>query len=474
MTSSTPAGGTPLVIKLDGPGWRAELHVAEPSGAARTAEFDVPLTQGKNAHRQHLVTEVRYTTATNWLRTGWEKWFVKVYHCRDNYDAELLRRYLGQQSAAIQTANAELPGPSRIQVDPPWAAVPVHIVRCDGLADNVGPVRTELAATPQEIADKVRLDLPAWLTSAGPHPERYLLAISPFMELLRWDAYHNWPATEHLRDFEGMAAGLDMLHRMGTVHCDIKPDNVCRYNTHRVSGYVLIDTDSVTQFEPPPKSVRATKPYHYRGLSDWFANAKVSHLGVDPAILRAHDRFGFAVVVLTALAGRDWVDRVLLRNPDLTYTDSDVDGPRTADSREHVKRALRQHWPNRDPRRQWDPLIDALAEPFGREIEAPDWWLTAWIARVIEAEQRCVVGPEQEQVFEVADPAKYRTQLDDIRSRAARRPARREDVARMGYEAVAQAGVSAARKTAIGNLLLWSLVAVPVFLLVFTLINALD
>jgi hypothetical protein len=463
----------PLVIKLNGPGWRAELVVAEPPDESwRQADFEVPLTADKNAPRQQLLADVRYTTAHNRLRTAWDKWFVKVYRCRDNGEADLLRRYLGKQAASILTANAALPGPSRIQVDPPWAAVPVHVARCDGLEENVGPVTTELAASPAEIRERVRQALPAWATGDPPEPERYLLAISPFMDRLHWDDYRGWPATEHLRDFVPMAAGLDTLHRLGTVHCDIKPDNVCRYNTHQVSGYVLIDTDSVTQVAPAPKSVRSTKQYCYRGLAEWFGNQQLRNVGVDAALLKAHDRFGFAIVVLTALAGRDWVDRVLLRNPDLVGSVSVPDDRRTVDDRQAVIDALRQLWPDNE-KRMWMPLIEALAQPFGPEIESANWTATAWIERILRAEKRCVVGQQSQPLFDTASPPAYRRYLDDILRRTSQVPARRQDLAERGYQAVQDVGHAVARRAAVGSALRWSLVALPVFVLVFTLFKAL-
>ncbi|WP_433605198.1 hypothetical protein ACQP2P_26690 [Dactylosporangium sp. CA-139114] len=471
--NGTPDGEPPLVIRLNGPGWHAELVVQRPDPVpGKPAEFEVPLSQGRSAQRHHLVAQVWYTSARNLLGTGWDDWFVKIYRCRDSGEAELLRRHLGQQAGRIQLANAQLPGAARIQVDPPWAAVPVHIVRCDGLQQNIGPVRTELAASAEDIANRVRQALPPWVTGDPPQPERYLLAISPKMAKLNWDGFHPWPATEHLRDFERMAIGLDTLHRLGTVHCDIKPDNVCQYNIHDVSGYVLIDTDSVCQVDPPPFMVRPTPPYHHRALAEWFADPKVNKYGVDADVLRAHDRFGFAVVVLTALAGKEWVDRVLLRSPVTPNMEGVRGDARTADDRDAVVTALRQLWPDTD-RHQWAPLIEALAEPFGRAVESPKWSAQEWLGRVLEAEGTCVVGQTPKRPFERSDPAPYRDQLDSIWERVNRGPARRQDLARRGYEAVEHAGLSAARRSATRAATLAAFVAVPVGVLVYTLLNAL-
>ncbi|MFC5008248.1 hypothetical protein ACFPIJ_61855 [Dactylosporangium cerinum] len=442
-------GERQLVVHLNAPGWRAELEVAQPpTGTWRRVDFDVPLNGGRNPHREPLTAEVRYTTAENRLGDGWEKWFVKVYRCRSFGEAEALRRYLGQQASYIRGANSALSTDRVSPVDPPWSVVPVHIVRCDGGQEIVGPVQTELAASPSAMASRIMTALPSWLTDSPPAPERYLLAVSPFMDDLHWEEHQGWPATEHLQDFTAMAAGLDALHQQDTVHCDIKPANVCRYNTHHVSGYVLIDTDSVTPVYPPPRSLRPTKPYHYKAITDWFENPQLRHLGVDAAILRAHDRFGFAVVVLTALAGKGWVDRVLLRAPEqLTGYHSGADW-RTADDRRLVIAALRAHWPDR-PDRQWQPLIQTLAEPFGPEIELDSWSSAAWIQRVLRAESACVIEEAKPKLFPTADPVAYAADLEGIRTTALAVPSIRPELMRgRGYGAIEQTANDVALRAA--------------------------
>lgn len=468
----------PLVIHLNGPGWRAELVVAAPDDEPwRTVDFDVPLSTAPHAPREVISAEVRYTVAENTLGTGWDRWHVKVYRCRSVGEADALRRYLGDQAGHIQQANGILPGPNRIPIDPPWSVVPVHIVRCDGEHQTVGPVRTELAATPAEISSRVRRALPAWLSDTPPAPERYLLAISPFMDRLNWAGYHSAPATEHLHDFVNMAAGLDALHRLDTVHCDIKPDNVCRYNTHQVSGFVLIDTDSVTPVYPPPRSLRPTKPYHYKGITDWFDNPRVRHLGLEAGVLKAHDRFGLAVVVLTALAGKEWVDRVLLRAPDSApprpghgdrTATNQVSGHRTADDRAAVAGALRQLWWDTDDRR-WAPLIQALIEPFGSEIEVDNWSASRWIQRVLEAERECVVEETPVSPFPAVDQAGYARELEGIRGLIKAPETRPKLMPQQGYQAIQQMAYTVARRAAVARLVAWSCgVAAITFVLFFT------
>jgi hypothetical protein len=439
-----------LVIRLSGPGWRADLAVAPPVDSPwRYTEFDVP-PSAKNAPPQIVSATVLYTKAENRLTNGWGRWHVKVYRCHSVDDTEKLRRYLRQQATNIQRANADLPGPTRIPIDPPWAVVPVHIVRCDGEEETLGTVRTELAIPTEPVIARVRAILPSWFDDDPPAPERYLLAISPLMEPLRWDPHRSAPGTEHLAAFRGMAAGLDTLHRLGTVHSDIKPDNVCRYGTYQVSGYVLIDLDAVTQTEPAPVTVRATPLYAYRGLKYRQHNAAVRGLGIDAGVLKAHDRFGFALVVLTALAGRDWVEQVLLR-----AQDDDPHGRRFADEPAAVAAALRRLWPD-TPTRRWRELIQTLAEPFGPVIEAADWSAADWVERLIRAERRCVVPAQAPEPLPRGPVEAYRAELEGIRTRARAVPTRRPDTDQQGYRAIEAVALRVAVREAVRSLLLWS------------------
>ncbi len=52
---------------------------------------------------------------------------------------------------------------------------------------------------------------------------RTLLAVSPHVDEIEWgNRYDDDPATEHLRLFAGLAAGVDAMHHNKIAHCDIK------------------------------------------------------------------------------------------------------------------------------------------------------------------------------------------------------------------------------------------------------------
>ncbi len=205
---------------------RARFHIVARGlvGSHRVGVvFEVPTPSGR---RTLIRTDVFYTRATNRLAKVWQSWHVKVYRCATPGDADTLRQYLRRQAIDIQAANADLEGPARTPVEPPWAVVPVQVVRGDGHHDSLdGSVLTELAAPPAELMHRVGQELPAWFEEAVPSPELYVLAVSPHVEQIRWSPFLARPATEELADFAGMAAGLDALHRLGMAHCDIKPDN---------------------------------------------------------------------------------------------------------------------------------------------------------------------------------------------------------------------------------------------------------
>jgi hypothetical protein len=213
---------------------------------------------------------------------------------------------------------------------------------------------------------------------------------------------------------------------------------------------VLIDTDAVTQLSPPPVSLRTSPRYEYVGVRNWRGNDARHTYAIDPGVLRAQDRFGFALVVLTALAGRDWVTRVLL------WTGDTGDGRRPIEDRAQVAAALRRHWPDtRD--RAWAPLIDALVEPFGTEIEVENWSSAGWIARLLDAERQCVRSADADPPpLPQGDVIRFRNELAQIRSEARALPAPRPERVRHAYDALARHADDVVMRNAAISALTWA------------------
>jgi hypothetical protein len=458
----------PFVVPLRGLGWHTELEVAPPTERRPPAAFDVAGAEG--GPLRQISVPVLYTTATDrTVKTGWGTWFVKIYHCTNPVDADDLRRHLRQQAADIHRANLQIEGP-RPQIRPPWAVVPVYIVT--GGTDPTRPAPpTDYAVRADDIVERIQATLPAWFGSDNPRPELYLLAFSPQMDKVPWEALRVTPGVHHLVDFQGMAQGLDMMSTQGTVHCDIKPDNVCRYNnTDMGSGFVLIDTDAATRMEPAPTTLRTTEPYVYRGVREWQRDQFPQGLAIEPGRLRAQDRFCFALVVLVALAGKDWVETALLNWPD-----GDGRQSRGADDRDAVVVGLRQLW--RD--RRWEPLIQAAAEPFGPQtpggqpdIERADWSAADWIERLIRAERESVPVTDAPREHPAGGThGRLDRHLRAIRSYALAQPEPGPQLMRRGYEAIERRASAVASRAAVYSALPWA--ALPVVIVVVILVGAL-
>lgn len=441
-----------LTVTLRGPGWSADLAVHAPVDKARPAEaFDVALTDDTTGPRIRITALVGYSEATNRVPSGWYRWHVKTYRCESAGDADALLSHLRQQASDVRQVNAGL-GSAGTAVLPPWALAPIFVVRGDRPADVLNVTApTELGGTRPAAQPASWLHYPAWV------PERCVLVLSPLVEPVPWAVSRRFPGTEHLPDFVDLAAGLDALHRTGLVHGDITPRNVGRYVTADGSGFVLVNADAVSWVQPPPTSVRGTMPFMYAGIQ-----LSSGTRPLDAGVLWAQDRFGFALVVLTALAGLEWVETVLLQA---------VDGRRPADDPRAVSAALAEHWPDGDDRR-WQPLIEVLADGFSHAVEAPDWSAAKWVRQLLDAERACVVTPP------MPDPGvprgrvdRYAGGLERIRVNALSVPAARPDLARRGYEAVQRQANAVAARAAVHSALIWA--ALPVVVVVVVLIGAL-
>ncbi|MFC7478960.1 hypothetical protein ACFQX7_01235 [Luedemannella flava] len=413
--------------------------------------------------------DVRYTVAFDEPSgsSGWPEWHVKIYRCADQGDTEALRLYLCRQALAVQQANARVSGPVRMGIKPPWAVVPVHIVRGDLEEESFdGSVATRIAADPERLLRQAQERLPAWFAADPEEAGRTLLAISPMVDKVDWEPVRDEPATEQLAKFLHVAEGLDTLHASGTVHRDIKPANMCRYPVRGVSQYVLVDADAASGIDVAPTLVRSNGDYASARVRRWRRALEVTHqppYRLDANSLLAHDRFGFAMVVLGAITGVAWVHGVLLA--------AEPDGPRLADDPAQVREILRRQWPD-TPTRSWQPLIDVLLEPLDPAVaESVNWRTADWLARLVEAEKRChVTTAGMRTALPAAEAGEVRRFSDELRAiqRTAReKPVVKLDLVGHGCQVVEAAAlrvaVHAARRTALASA--GTILAVTVILL---------
>ncbi len=128
--------------------------------------------------------------------------------------------------------------------------------------------------------------------------------------------------------------------------------------------------------DPPPRYPSFTPVYSYGNLRRFDAEARQHDRKVPAGILYAQDRFGFALVLLSALGGYYWVLSSLLQEGG-----GSPGRNRNADSEELAARELE----SRFPAERWRKLRTILGEAFSQRIEDADWSTADWVQRLIAA-----------------------------------------------------------------------------------------
>ncbi|MFJ5989232.1 hypothetical protein [Lentzea sp. NPDC092896] len=343
------------------------LLIEPPSTANKPEErlFPVPSSSAERPMR-HLVTQVLYSVAAEQDRPE-SRWHVKMYRCATPQHAAQLRRYLRTQAVLIEQVNASVGGTAQA---PPWVITPVHVL--SGRTGRTGPPQaTNLSMPEHEVVSDPENRLSAWFGVADrPQPACFVLVVSPLLTPVGWpraDMRTVAPGVEQLPELRTLAIGLDAMHKRDIAHCDIKPANVCRYLTaDNRSGYVLIDGDSVARATAQLPELRFSAAYASPEVLYQRHRMRAPGRERQEIDLREHDRFGFALVVLTAVAGEDRVAPMLTQ---------DDDGRRTVDSPDVVAGALAAYWPE-----HWRPFAKVLAAPFQpNALGGDEWSATRWI-----------------------------------------------------------------------------------------------
>jgi len=367
--------------------------------------FPVPSSSPDRPMR-HLVTQVLYSEASEKDRPG-NRWHVKMYRCATPQHAGQLRRYLNTQAVLIEQVNASVGGTAQA---PPWVIAPVQVL--SGRTGLTGPAQaTDLHLPERDVVSDPENRLSAWFGVADrPQPACFVLVVSPLLTPVGWplsDMRTSAPGVEQLAELRTLAVGVDACHQRDIAHCDIKPANVCRYLTaDNRSGYVLIDGDSVARATAQLPELRFSAAYASPEVLHQRHRMRAPGREGTEVDLREHDRFGFALVVLTAVAGADRVTPMLVQ---------DDDGRRTVDSPDVVAGALAAYWPE-----HWRPFAAELAAPLRpNALGGDDWSATAWIDRLhalIPPRQSTTDGPLPDD--DLPPVGRHARHVDEIRAEA--------------------------------------------------------
>lgn len=345
--------------------------------------------------RLEVETEMLHTTAETGPGSPLvadKAWHVKLYRCQTPQHADFLRAHFQSQAEHIEQLNLREEGS---QHRPPWAIAPVFVLD-PGRIGTLGPSPSTDYGAPHVPAIPDRT-LAGWFgLSEAVMGDCYVLVASRFLEPVQWpEAVENpTPNLLQLVKFQRMASGLDAFHRTEVAHCDVKPDNIRRYE----SDYVLVDGDSVTELEARPTHLPFTEPWARSDLITWSQAPEIGRTPLRKAQLVDHDRFAFALVVLNAVVDSAWRESI---HP---HT-----GRRVSDSPCDVYTSLVAHWGPGS-----EGLAGVLTEPFDKEsMLAGGWTLRAWLDRAIDVARRPIRADDDAE----PDSGRYGDLLGEMRQK---------------------------------------------------------
>ena len=344
---------------------RALLRIEAPAVATRPKKrcFQVHAPQFREGWLP-VYAEVLYSRAES-FGAGFADlhWHVKIFRTATPQHADHLREMFIRQARAIR--NVIVHGGGSLTA-PPWGIAPVHVVNPADDLDAPAP-ETRIGAGPVFRAPDGRLR--EWFGApADARPDCIVVVVSPWLEQATVDPTPPGPALMQLDRFRAMARALDRCHTEGVAHCDLKPDNYGKQG----GDYVLIDGDSVTELTSRPSWLPFTLPYATaRMLRDHHPERPGGGVLLAEDI-RAHDCFGFGLLVSGAVVGSAWMGEAAGGTP----------GGRTIDKLADLRTALTLRWPDNV---QWPALVDLLVEPFDEaSVRQAGWTCEKWLDRVRE------------------------------------------------------------------------------------------
>lgn len=280
--------------------------------------------------------------------------FIKTYECYTVDDAAVLEQHFRSQQQVIRAINREAGTSAALEEVEVWRGRPLRVT---GTVTYYGEIPTTQSAAARTVTPHLQ-------------PDHRVFVSRPSLPPADWTG----GGTSGPERLVQLARTLDIAHRQGAAHCDVKPENVRvkqQYERHDAAvakaWTVLIDSEAFTQ---PNGRVR------YTGLH----TPSYTHPAFDPEVLAhprveelvANDRLGFVAITIAALFGSEVCNQVFA-----------VPQPSPSWRRQVLTDTVAERLPHAAA----DALIETLMAPLetdsGRLVEAVDSWsCSGWLAQV--------------------------------------------------------------------------------------------